>query len=195
MTSPEEAFVRHWLTLPDRPDVEEDELPLFMDWLEQSGPDEWHRWATSWNWDHGTDLIAWVIGQEGCDRGTALSVYYLAQPDFYAEFDTLDAARAQAGPDDDIVDLMVAICRNWAAGLYRDYAFEPDFVALEYLAQGEAAMRALAGRVPWEVPDDLAAAPIQGVPNRFERSIDGVPLAMLQAKKACGLEPDGPDYR
>jgi len=33
MTSPEEAFVRHWLTLPDRPDVEEDELPLFMDWL------------------------------------------------------------------------------------------------------------------------------------------------------------------
>lgn len=110
MTSPEEAFIRNWLTLPDRPDVEEDELPLFMDWLEQSGPDEWHRWATGWNW------------------------------------------------------------------------------------QGSAAMRALADRVPWDVPDDMTAAPIQGVPNQFERTIDGAPLAMLQAKKACGMEPDGPDY-
>lgn len=192
MTSPEESFIRHWLTLPDRPDIEEDELPLFMDWLEQSGPDEWHRWATSWNWGHGIDLLFWVIEQDRCDRGTALSVYYLAQPDFYARFDTIEAALKSG--DGDAVDLMVAICRNWAAGLYRDYAFEPADVALEYMNQGPAAMRDLAGRLPWDMPDDMAAAPIQGVPNMFERTIDGVPLAMLQAKQACGLEPDVPDY-
>lgn len=190
--TPEEAFVRHWLTLPDRPDIEEDELPLFMDWLAQSGPDEWHRWATGWNWGYGTDLMRWVLDQEGCDKGTALSLYYLGQPDFYAQFDTAEAALASGGEN---VELMIAICENMAAGRYPTYEIEPVEIAREYLERGPAAMRAMAAELPWDVPDELAAAPVRGVPTQFEHSMDGVPLAMLQAKQACGLEPDGVDYR
>jgi len=191
--SPEEEFIRHWLTLPDRPDIEEDELPLFMDWLAQSGPDEWHRWVINWNWDYGIDLIEWVISQEACDKGTALSAYYLGQPDYYTKFESVAAVRADAS-DAEVVDLFLAICRNWETGLYRTYQFEPDEAAKEYLSQGPVAMKELAVQVPWHVPDDMAAAIIEGEPNDFNRVIDGVSLAMLQAKQNCGLEPDGVEW-
>jgi hypothetical protein len=191
--SPEEAFCRRWAALPDRPDLDEDELSLFLDWLAENGPDEWHRWATNANWDYGTDLMRWVIDQESCDKGTALSVYYAAQPDYWAQYDTVEAARADVSGE--TVELMVAICEHWAAGRYRTYDFQPDVVALEYLQQGPEAMRALADELPWSVPDDMAAAPIQGVPTEFEGAvIDGIPIAMLRAIKAAGLDPDGPDW-
>lgn len=189
----EEEFVRRWAALPDRPNLLEDELSLFLDWLAENGPDEWHRWATNANWDYSTDLMRWVIDQEQCDKGTALSIYYMAQPDFYEQFATVEAALADMASEG--AELMIAICVNWAAGRYRTYDIRPNVVALEYLEQGLTAMQRLASKVPWVVPDDLAAAPIQGAPVDFEGDvIDGIPIAMLRAIKASGLDPDGPDW-
>ena len=47
---------------------------------------------------------------------------------------------------------------------YPSYAYRPSECAIRYLAEGEEAMLALAASMPWKVPDDLAAAGIQGDP-------------------------------
>jgi hypothetical protein len=38
------------------------------------------------NWDDGTDALARILGHRDCDRGTALLVYWRAQPEYYAAF-------------------------------------------------------------------------------------------------------------
>jgi hypothetical protein len=75
-----EEFVQRFRE--ENPGVD-DEIDVFLAWLHENGPDEWHRWTLSWNWDHGTELIEWIVSQPNCDKGTALSAYYLAQPDFF----------------------------------------------------------------------------------------------------------------
>ena len=160
----------------------DDEVDVFLAWLEDNGPDEWHRWAINWNWDHGTELFWWIVTQPNCDRGTALSIYYAAQPDAFGRYASIEDARANtADIGDDVIGLMIHICQMWAQGAYPSYAYQPSWAALTYLDQGEEAMRAIAASVPWEVPDDLAAAGIHGEPNNFERTIDGIPVEMLRA--------------
>jgi hypothetical protein len=131
------------------------------------------------NWDYGAELFEWIVAQPDCDRGTVLSIYYAAQPDYYACYASVEEA-ADAG-DPDVLALMVRVCRMWGQGAYSNYAYAPSEVAVEAIDQGEDAMRALATAVPWDVPESLASAKIEGVENVFERSIDGVPVEMLRA--------------
>jgi len=177
--TPQEEFVARFRE--KSPDVD-DEIDIFLAWLEENGPDEWHRWAINWNWDHGTDLFRWIVAQPNCDKGTALSIYYGMQPDYFTRFASVEEAKAgimDAG--DEIVELAKQICQMWREGAYPSYAYQPSEGALTYLTQGEDAMLAIAAGVPWDVPDGLAKAGIQGEPNNFVRVIDGVPVEMLRA--------------
>ena len=158
----------------------DDETELFLAWLKDNGPDEWHRWAIDMNWDYGLDLFRWIINQPNCDRGTALSVYYAAQPDFFEQYASIEAAQDD-NPDHVGITLMLRICEMWRQGAYTTYNYRPGDAAITYLEQGADAMRALAQSVPWDVPDDLATTGIHGEPNRFEMTVDGVPVEMLEA--------------
>lgn len=175
----QEEFVRRFLE--QQPEFDMDEVDIFAAWLKENGPDEWHRWAINWNWDHGAELFEWIIAQPNCDRGTALSIYYAAQPDYFCRYASVEEALAADLGHGEIAALMMKICKMWLEGAYPTYAYRPAEGAIEYLAQGEKAMLALAAATPWDVPDDLAAAGIQGEPNNFERTIDGVPIEMLRA--------------
>ena len=155
------------------------EYDLFLAWLQENGPDEWHRWAIGLNWDYGTELFEWIVAQPNCDRGTALSVYYGAQPDFYAQYASVEEAGDAGNPDN--VALLVRICEMWGKGAYQTYAYVPSDAAVMEMGQGEDAMRALAASVPWDVPESLASARIEGVENAFRGSIDGIPFEMLRA--------------
>jgi hypothetical protein len=174
--TPQEDFVRRFREAsPDN----DDEVDIFLGWLQENGPDEWHRWACNWNMDHGIDLFEWIVAQPNCDKGTALTIYYRAQPDYYTRFASLDEANADSFGDD-AIDLMILICKTWSA--YSTYAYRPDaFVCDEYLGKGEGAMQALAAAAPWNVPDGLSMAGLHGQPNDFGRTIDGVPVEMLRA--------------
>jgi hypothetical protein len=156
----------------------EREYDLFLAWLQENGPDEWHRWAVGLNWGYGTELFEWIVAQPNCDRGTALSVYYGAQPGWYAQYATVEEALDAGNPD--VVDLMTNICEMWGKGAYPT-AYAPSDAAVREMAQGEDAMRALAASVPWDVPESLASAKIEGVQNVFQDSFDGVPFEMLRA--------------
>lgn len=178
--TPQEDFVRRYVEQGLETD---DEVQIFLAWLQASGPDEWHRWAINWNWDYGQQLFEWIVSQPGCDKGTALSVYYAAQPDFFADYPSLVSSA-----NDEAASLMKVICENWSRGTYTTYAFLPSEAALDHLRQGEEAMVALAAKTPWNVPDDMARAGIQGEPNNVERALDGIPYEMIEALRSCGLD-------
>jgi hypothetical protein len=157
----------------------DDEIDIYLAWLKENGPDEWHRWALAWNWDYGVELLEWIVAQPNCDKGTALDIYYAAQPDYFARFASVEEAAKASDPY--LVAMMPKICEMWRDGAYPTYAYRPGGRAVEALAEGPDKMRALAAAVPWDVPDDLAAAELSGEPNEFERAIDGVPVEMLRA--------------
>jgi hypothetical protein len=50
-------------------------------WLQnEATPYDWHAYATSYNWDGGEAPLLWIIRQPGCEKATALHVFYLARP-------------------------------------------------------------------------------------------------------------------
>lgn len=53
---------------------------------EATDPDELHHFAERWNGDGGTETIRSLVRNPACDRGTALMVYWLAQPEFYLQY-------------------------------------------------------------------------------------------------------------
>src|SRR5579859_2705680 len=153
MTRQEEFVARFREQTPDI----DDEIDIFLAWLKENGPDEWHRWAINWNWDHGTEIFEWIVAQPNCDKGTALSIYYAGQPDYFTRYASLEEAEAATADDvDDIVGMIKTICRMWREGAYPTYAYHPSEAAIEYLAQGEEAMVTLAAAAPWDVPPGMA---------------------------------------
>jgi hypothetical protein len=58
-----------------------DTFPVFAKWLvEQSTPDDWHRFVLNWNWDFGIEPLLWVVQQRNCDVATALYAFYWTHP-------------------------------------------------------------------------------------------------------------------
>ena len=175
MPTPEQAFVDDWMAargiaLFSYDDDESD--ALIFDWIRLQGPDAWHKYAISFNWDFGTEIARWIVEQPQCDRGTALYLYYAAQPDFYARYPSLDEARADQA-DEEAIGLMTAICANWARGLYVGYRYSPGWVAQEPLLADVQQRLALAAAVPWAVPDDMAKAGAEGEEIEWGRTSDG----------------------
>ena len=51
---------------------------------------ELHAFAQQINWDGGFDELDAVLGHPQCDRGTALMIYWLGEPAYFAEFTSVD---------------------------------------------------------------------------------------------------------
>src|SRR4051812_5920498 len=108
MPTPEESFVDTWMIERGIEQFSYDDGAgddVAADWIMSQGPDAWHKFAIGFNWDFGTDVAQWIVDQPGCDRGTALHLYYAAQPGYYAQYPSLDAARAEYA-DEDAIALM-----------------------------------------------------------------------------------------
>lgn len=54
------------------PAGETDEITV---WLESQSPDTWHHVVSTWNYDHGDVVLAWILNQDTCDRGTAANIF------------------------------------------------------------------------------------------------------------------------
>ena len=48
--------------------------------------------ASIYNWDDGTTVLDWIIDSPKCDRGTAIMIFWMAEPDYYFDFtlETID---------------------------------------------------------------------------------------------------------
>lgn len=51
---------------------------------------EIHEFVRHYNWDYGLEPLKLILTHPLCDRGTALEIYWLCQPDYYTGFTTID---------------------------------------------------------------------------------------------------------
>ncbi len=54
-----------------------------MQVLQNSSPDDWHRYAFHHNWDDRLDGLFWIVSQPECDRSTALLIFWKGEPTGY----------------------------------------------------------------------------------------------------------------
>lgn len=89
----------------------EEEIIDFVN--ETTNPEELHYFAETWNWDGGFEALQMLLNNPSCDRGTALMIYWLAQPVFYYQ---QYADLSQVPPDhEDEYDFIDEI-ENWLLG-------------------------------------------------------------------------------
>ena len=94
---------------------------MLFDWLPTVGPDDWHRVASSWNWDYGDDPLRWIIQQEQCDKATALHVFWHGEPGHYYRSGAVDRDSlkdALGYVEYDTYDMLVEIVQRWKTGYY-----------------------------------------------------------------------------
>jgi len=146
-------------------------FPAFAKWLmQESTPDDWHRFVPNWNWDYGIEPLLWIIQQRDCDRATALTAFYWTRP---GEF--LDG-RAEVQPYSlDEFDLINEVRQRFLDGFYtrsslafdgalafreEAYVYEDSDVEAVNRAIPEAMRAVIPGRVlpktpeidPWSFP-------------------------------------------
>jgi hypothetical protein len=88
---------------------------MLMAWLKQATPDEWHQVASGWIWGSGEDALRWIVGQEQCDKATALLIFWRGEPNYYWEAASDRGAREAAGAlvARDAYDMLVQIVIRW----------------------------------------------------------------------------------
>lgn len=81
-----------------------------------------HRFATRWNWDEGASAMDAVVRHPRCALGTALLVYWLAKPYWYAQW-----ASPKSADDPEVAAMLLYIEARIARGGYRHegIAFDP----------------------------------------------------------------------
>ena len=119
---------------PDRKSFEKIEKPAQLHYL-----------ADIYNWDDEIDVLDWIISSPVCDKGTALLIFWRAEPDYYTKFENED----EAGTDKEIYLLLRKIITNWQSGFYKKERFRFDPIAEEYDVDY---------RYPnekWQIPDEM----------------------------------------
>lgn len=65
----------------------EDFLPDFELFKKLNSIDQYYI-ASHYNWDDGITVLHWIIDSPKCDSGTACMIFWNAEPDYYAAFNT-----------------------------------------------------------------------------------------------------------
>jgi hypothetical protein len=130
--TPEQAERVRYLAEDEWGGVSEDEDAQWADFdrvLSAMTPEELHAFVRKMNWDGGgADRLNRVLRHPCCDRGTALMIYWLAQPTFYLAYETRDRVRDElwASALDDY-DMLREIERRFAVGDFAsaDIPYDP----------------------------------------------------------------------
>lgn len=148
----------------------------------------WHQIVLHWNWDDGVEQIAWICKQKKCDRGTALTAYWLATPEFYADFKTREEAE-KAGCDLGSYDLVRDIEARFASGFHKsaEIGYDPraGFENVDPLPVPEV-MKAASPGEPFEQVE-LQTVCIRPLSGKDRSSIE---LKLKHAWKFLGRTPD-----
>ena len=96
---------------------EDENNQLLIEWMQERGPDDWHRVATNYNWDNGLAPLQWIISQPDCDKATALAIFWMSEPENLFEFSREDEAREDFCTEGSEIEL--AIANNFRRGFYR----------------------------------------------------------------------------
>ncbi len=78
-----------------------------------------------YNWDDGIEVLDWVVESDKCDLGTAIQIFWLAEPDYYFEFSETTIDEYEKG----VWELLQKILRKVRGGEFENKKFE--FIPVE----------------------------------------------------------------
>ncbi|CAA9195569.1 DUF4274 domain-containing protein [Flavobacterium collinsii] len=87
---------------------------------------EWHQFVQNWNYDDGIVPFEWIVKQKTLDKGTALCLYWMLQPDYFCRF------KSEAEVKDDLYfeqyKLLKEIELRYVNSFYQDenFSFDPN---------------------------------------------------------------------
>lgn len=198
LTSEQQARVRFLLD-------EWDSIESFAKTLELvESSSEIHEFAKHYNWDYGLEPLKLVLNHPLCDRGTALEIYWLGQPEYYSGFSTIDDIPSCNRDGYLLLKLIESLLLNEYSFRYNnihvdpmaDYRIEnrrcfakysgiPDELLLPNFGDAEENKQRL--RLYREAPDDAVA--LDFLANKYLNNCDYI-KALECAKNLLLLDPE-----
>lgn len=91
-------------------------------------PAQLHYLADMYNWDDGTEVLDWIISSPACDKGTALLLFWRAEPDYYTRFND----ESEADIHKETFSLLRKIVTKWQTGFFKKERFSYNPMAEGY---------------------------------------------------------------
>ncbi len=102
-----------------------------------------HYLADIYNWDDGEEVLDWIISNPKCDKGTALMIFWRAEPDYYTRYQD----ETDADHDAEEFRFVKKIIHNFETGFYKreqiHYDPSADGHDVDYIDKN----------AKWEIPD------------------------------------------
>lgn len=86
ITSDPDEMLDAWADVTTCWGSNDDRFKWLVGRLRSATPDEWHSFATQWNWDNGLAPLIWIIKQHDCDRATVTHIYWGLDPEYFAGY-------------------------------------------------------------------------------------------------------------
>ena len=86
---------------------------------------ELHQFVQHWNYDDGIEPFKWIIKQKYLDKGTALCLYWMLQPDYFCKFKNEEEIKDDFNVE--TYQLIKEIEEKYTSGFYEEenFAFDP----------------------------------------------------------------------
>jgi len=86
---------------------------------------ELHQFVQNWNYDDGIEPFEWIVKQKHLDKGTALCLYWMLQPDYFCRFESEDEIKEDINYE--TYQLVKEIEQRYVSGFYADenFSFDP----------------------------------------------------------------------
>jgi hypothetical protein len=137
------SIKKHFFEFSFDEDDEEIE-PDFTEFKKLSTTEQYYL-ASIYNWDDGPKVLQWIIDSEKCDKGTATRIFWMAEPDYFFDFnsETIDKY------EKDVFDLLQSIILRFQNGGFKSAKFR--FIPKDegYKTEWENA------KGIWGIPEDL----------------------------------------
>ncbi len=86
---------------------------------------ELHQFVQNWNYDDGIEPFEWIVKQKYLDKGTALCLYWMLQPDYFCRFETEDEIKEDINYE--TYQIVKEIEQRYVSGFYtnENFSFDP----------------------------------------------------------------------
>jgi len=86
---------------------------------------ELHQFVQHWNYDDGLEPFNWIVKQKHLDKGSALCLYWMLQPDYFCRFKNEDEIKEDINYESYL--LIKKIEKRYVSGYYQDenFSFDP----------------------------------------------------------------------
>ena len=102
-----------------------DRTPSFEKFKELTTSAQLHYLADIYNWDDGVEVLNWVVDSPLCDLGTAVMIFWRAEPSYYTKYSNA----AEAEHDAEVLELLLKIVDNFKNKKYSKSKIKYDPIA------------------------------------------------------------------